>query len=57
MTTKDCRSAGLSRACGECKHARANHPPGTKAPPIAPTVGSSGKCYQFVGVIRPVVRA
>lgn len=42
MTIKHCQSAGLSRSCGDCKHAPANAPDSKPRPPIAPTVGSSG---------------
>lgn len=56
MTIKHCNSAGLARACTDCKHARANHPDDKPRPVIAPTVGSGGRCYVYVQVLRPVVR-
>lgn len=56
MTIKHCKSAGLARACGDCKHAPSNAPDDKPRPAIAPTIGVSLKCPSYVGLIRPVVR-
>jgi hypothetical protein len=56
MSIKDCKSAGLARACGDCRHARHNHPDDKPRPAIKPSIGVSLKCPSYVGVIRQAVR-